>query len=327
MIIRHGLVRGGLGFSPGGDGSVIEDWLRGRTNGVLMRVAGIIAWTGVTPNALTVLGFLGMVVAGVLCARGSFFFAGIVVAASCAFDALDGALARASGAASVFGAFLDSFLDRYAEAAVYAGLLVHYAGAGPTWGVWAAFAAAIGSLMVSYARARAEGLGVACRVGSSPGLGGARSSSSGWSPVSSSRRSRFLRSQPMPPRLEGSSTFAGLRFLRHGLPGHHKLFSPALSHPSSCYHSLCEPSGTVAHNYIYISKITTTSSTIYFLCLILQQLSSLPSPISSNRPLKSNTSLPRKHPSPPPSLPHSSTGSSLSKPSMQLLPGTRASGG
>lgn len=165
MIIRHGLVRGGLGFSPGGDGSVIEDWLRGRTNGVLMRVAGIIAWTGVTPNALTVLGFLGMVVAGVLCARGSFFFAGIVVAASCAFDALDGALARASGAASVFGAFLDSFLDRYAEAAVYAGMLIHYAGVGPAWGVGATFAAAIGSLMVSYARARAEGLGVACRVG------------------------------------------------------------------------------------------------------------------------------------------------------------------
>jgi CDP-diacylglycerol--glycerol-3-phosphate 3-phosphatidyltransferase len=106
-----------------------------------------------------------MAVAGVLCASGSFFPAGLVVAASCAFDALDGALARASGAVSVFGAFLDSFLDRYAEAAVYAGMLIHYAGVGPAWGVGATFAAAIGSLMVSYARARAEGLGVACRVG------------------------------------------------------------------------------------------------------------------------------------------------------------------
>jgi len=144
---------------------VIEDRLRARTNGALMRVAGLIAKTGVTPNTLTVLGFLGMVVAGILCASGSFFLAGIVVAASCAFDALDGALARASGAVSVFGAFLDSFLDRYAEAAVYAGILIYYTGAGPAWGVGATFAAAIGSLMVSYARARAEGLGVACRAG------------------------------------------------------------------------------------------------------------------------------------------------------------------
>lgn len=144
---------------------MIEDRLRARTNGALMRAAGLIAGTGVTPNTLTLLGFLGMAGAGVLCAAGSFFFAGVLVAASCAFDALDGALARASGAASVFGAFLDSFLDRYAEAAVYAGLLVHYAGEGPTWGVEAAFFAAIGSLMVSYARARAEGLGVACRAG------------------------------------------------------------------------------------------------------------------------------------------------------------------
>ena len=130
-----------------------------------MRIAALIARTGATPNTLTLLGFLGMAVAGVFCAWGSFFFAGLVVAASSAFDALDGALARTTGAASVFGAFLDSFLDRYAEAAVYAGLLMYYAGVGPAWGVEAAFFAAVGSLMVSYARARAEGLGVACRAG------------------------------------------------------------------------------------------------------------------------------------------------------------------
>jgi len=157
---------GGTGGSPSpGDGPVIEERLRAETNGALMRVAALIARTGATPNTLTLLGFFGMAVAGVFCAGGSFFAAGIMVAASCIFDALDGALARATGAASVFGAFFDSFLDRYAEAAVYAGLLVHYAGAGTAWGVEAAFAAAIGSLMVSYARARAEGLGVACRAG------------------------------------------------------------------------------------------------------------------------------------------------------------------
>ncbi len=148
-----------------GEGPVIEEHLRGRLNGTLMRVATLIARTGATPNTLTALGFLGMAAAGVLCAFGSFFFAGIVVAASSAFDALDGALARATGAASPFGAFFDSFLDRYAEAAVYGGIVVYYAGTGTVWGVGAAFAAAIGSLMVSYARARAEGLGVECRAG------------------------------------------------------------------------------------------------------------------------------------------------------------------
>lgn len=148
-----------------GGGPVIEEQLRARTNGLLMQIAALIARTGATPNTLTLFGFFGMAVAGVLCAGGSFFAAGVIVAASCVFDALDGALARATGAASVFGAFFDSFLDRYAEAAVYAGLLVHYAGAGTAWGVEAVFAAAIGSLMVSYARARAEGLGMACRAG------------------------------------------------------------------------------------------------------------------------------------------------------------------
>jgi len=144
---------------------VIEEHLRARTNGMLARVAGLVAWTGATPNTLTLLGFFGMAGAGILCASGSFFLAGVTVAASCIFDALDGALARATGATSIFGAFFDSFLDRYAEAAVYAGLLVYYAGAGTPWGIEAAFAAAIGSLMVSYARARAEGLGIACRAG------------------------------------------------------------------------------------------------------------------------------------------------------------------
>ncbi|WP_214019747.1 CDP-alcohol phosphatidyltransferase family protein [Methanoculleus sp.] len=144
---------------------MIEELLRARTNGTLTRIAALVARTGATPNTLTLLGFFGMAVAGVLCAGGSFFFAGLAVAASCAFDALDGALARVTGAGSVFGAFFDSFLDRYAEAAVYAGLIVYYAGTGTAWGVEAAFAAAVGSLMVSYARARAEGLGVECRAG------------------------------------------------------------------------------------------------------------------------------------------------------------------
>lgn len=144
---------------------MIEEHLRGRVSGALTRVATLIARTGATPNTLTLLGFLGMAAAGALCALGWFFLAGLVVAASCVFDALDGALARATGAASTYGAFFDSFLDRYAEAAIYGGLVIYYAGAGTPWGAETAFFASIGSLMVSYARARAEGLGVECRAG------------------------------------------------------------------------------------------------------------------------------------------------------------------
>jgi CDP-diacylglycerol---glycerol-3-phosphate 3-phosphatidyltransferase len=144
---------------------VIEGCLRARVNGTLERVARLIAWTGATPNALTVIGFGGMVIAGVFCAIGSFLAAGLIVAAACTLDALDGALARVTGSASSFGAFLDSFLDRYAEAAIYAGLLVFFSRAGTPWGIEIAFAAAVGSLMVSYARARAEGLGIDCRTG------------------------------------------------------------------------------------------------------------------------------------------------------------------
>lgn len=161
----HGTVGSGRGSTLRGDGPVIEEHLRARVDGALTRIAALVARTGATPNTLTLLGFFGMAAAGVFCAWGSFFAAGLVVAASCVFDALDGALARATGAASLYGAFFDSFLDRYAEAAVYGGLVVYYAGVGTAWGVEAAFAAAIGSLMVSYARARAEGLGVECRAG------------------------------------------------------------------------------------------------------------------------------------------------------------------
>jgi CDP-diacylglycerol--glycerol-3-phosphate 3-phosphatidyltransferase len=159
------MAEGGRGSTLRGDWPVIEEHLRARVDGALTRIAALAARTGATPNTLTLLGFLGMAAAGVLCTRGSFFFAGVIVAASCIFDALDGALARLTGAASPYGAFFDSFLDRYAEAAVYGGLLVYYAGAGTPWGVEAAFAAAVGSLMVSYARARAEGLGIECRAG------------------------------------------------------------------------------------------------------------------------------------------------------------------
>ncbi|MGC9435573.1 MAG: CDP-alcohol phosphatidyltransferase family protein [Methanomicrobiales archaeon] len=142
---------------------MIDGWLRARVDGPLARVAGVAGRIGLTPNRLTAAGFLLMAGAGLLCAGGRFVGAGLLVVLSGACDALDGSLARLRGSETTFGAFLDSFLDRYGEIALFAGLLVWYAGS-PTES-FLVFAAVTGSLMVSYARARAEGAGIACCIG------------------------------------------------------------------------------------------------------------------------------------------------------------------
>jgi CDP-diacylglycerol--glycerol-3-phosphate 3-phosphatidyltransferase len=128
-------------------------------------VALAIARTGVTPNTLTLLGFLGNLGAAVLVARGEFLAGGLVVLAASALDLLDGALARATGRVTRFGGVLDSVLDRLSEAAVLAALVFYYAGLHRREEVALAFAAAVGSMMVSYMRARAEGAGLDLREG------------------------------------------------------------------------------------------------------------------------------------------------------------------
>jgi CDP-diacylglycerol--glycerol-3-phosphate 3-phosphatidyltransferase len=127
--------------------------------------ARILSKTGVTPNTLTVLGFLVSVAAGVLIAKGHFLAGGLVVLFAGAFDLLDGPVARATGKTTKFGGFLDSTLDRLSEAAVIAGILAYYAFNEGTWESLLAFGCFVGSVMVSYLRARAEGLGIKCEVG------------------------------------------------------------------------------------------------------------------------------------------------------------------
>lgn len=121
---------------------------------------------GLTPNALTIIGSLLTASVGLLIAQGWFLAAGLCLWLFSATDTLDGALARATGRVSVFGAFLDSVCDRYAEAAVFFGLVWWYQSVGDALGVGLAYVALVGSLMVSYARARAEGVGLqAAEVG------------------------------------------------------------------------------------------------------------------------------------------------------------------
>jgi CDP-diacylglycerol--glycerol-3-phosphate 3-phosphatidyltransferase len=121
---------------------------------------------GFTPNALTLIGSVLTASVGLLTAQGWFAVAGVCLWVFSTLDTLDGALARATDRVSTFGAFFDSVCDRYADAAVYLGLTWWYASVGYPLGVLLAGVALIGSFMVSYARARAEGLGLqAAEVG------------------------------------------------------------------------------------------------------------------------------------------------------------------
>ena len=120
---------------------------------------------GVGPDALTATGWAFSLVAATLFAVGYLRTAGAVMLFAGLFDALDGAVARESGRAGPFGAFLDSTLDRISESAVFVGIIFYAAVQGSPYGSLLAGIAMTFSLATSYTRARAEGLGVDCEVG------------------------------------------------------------------------------------------------------------------------------------------------------------------
>jgi CDP-diacylglycerol--glycerol-3-phosphate 3-phosphatidyltransferase len=144
---------------------MIGERVRKWTYGIFNAIAHAIGRTGISPNALTIMGFLLHLGVAYLLARGWFLWGGLAIVFAGIFDALDGAVARASNRVSKFGAFLDSNLDRFSEALLYFGLLLYYVRYGTTLYTILVYAAMIGSLMVSYARARAEGIGVQLREG------------------------------------------------------------------------------------------------------------------------------------------------------------------
>ena len=123
------------------------------------------ARAGIQANWLTYLGFVLNIVVAVILVNGWFALGGALFLIVNALDFLDGAVARAAGTAGAYGAFLDSVLDRYSEAVVFVGLIVWYARADDTLAVTVTALALAGSFMVSYCRARAEGLGLDCEVG------------------------------------------------------------------------------------------------------------------------------------------------------------------
>ena len=127
---------------------------------ILTPIVRGLATVGVTPTMLTTVGFLGNVLAAWFVIEGWLFAAGAAVLFFSALDMLDGALARHTGTASRFGALYDSTLDRLSEAAVLFGVFWYQMDLGNREEALLAFLAVVGSLMVSYVRARSEGLGM-----------------------------------------------------------------------------------------------------------------------------------------------------------------------
>lgn len=118
-----------------------------------------------TPNAISMVGLVGNLIAAGLILEGHFFFAGLAFIIGSVMDTLDGRYSRMSGKGTLFGAFLDSTLDRIEEGVVLAAVAWHFAEQGENVAAAMCVLVVLGSLMVSYTRARAEALGVECKVG------------------------------------------------------------------------------------------------------------------------------------------------------------------
>lgn len=151
--------------SPAAQPATFTDWMRRRFQAVANAAAGFLSRLGLTPNAVTLAGLLGAILGSLLLALGHIPAGGLVILVSGALDGLDGAMARRQGKVTKFGAHLDSTCDRWSELFLFGGLILFFALNASLIGVILSYAAAVGSVMVSYVKARAEGLGMECKVG------------------------------------------------------------------------------------------------------------------------------------------------------------------
>ena len=144
---------------------MLSDVVRKYSRVFLEPLARFISRTGISPNVITVIGFLLMAGVAFVLARGYLVWGGLLIIAAALFDAIDGTLARMMGRTSRFGAFLDSTLDRFSEAIIFLGLFIYLIEQDQKIELILIYATVVGSMMVSYARARAEGIGVPLKDG------------------------------------------------------------------------------------------------------------------------------------------------------------------
>src|SRR5512141_2765457 len=141
------------------------DYLRLWFKWFLDPLGGFFNRLGITPNMMTMLGLIGNTIGAFFLARGEMLTGGIFVLIMTPIDALDGTMARLRGESSDFGAFVDSVSDRYSELIIYGGLLYYFLSIGDPVGGLITYAAAAGSVLVSYVKSRAETLGYTAKIG------------------------------------------------------------------------------------------------------------------------------------------------------------------
>lgn len=141
------------------------DKLRILFKGILDPIGSFLNRTGMTPNTITLIGLLGTAAGAWFISQGRMTTGAVVLLVFVLVDALDGTMARLRGEPTDFGGFVDSVSDRYAEFITFGGLVYFFLSRGDTPGVMMTFAATAGSVLVSYVKARAEGLGFGAKVG------------------------------------------------------------------------------------------------------------------------------------------------------------------
>jgi CDP-diacylglycerol--glycerol-3-phosphate 3-phosphatidyltransferase len=143
----------------------VRDSLKSLGQKILAPILVLLHKTGITPNTITWFGFLLLLPAVYLLAKGRFIYAALIIIFASLFDMLDGALARKYDQKTKFGGFLDSTVDRFSEGVLYLGLLIYYGGIGNFNGIIFCYITLFASFLVSYIRARASGLRIDCEIG------------------------------------------------------------------------------------------------------------------------------------------------------------------
>ncbi|KUK96068.1 MAG: Putative phosphatidylinositol synthase [Anaerolineaceae bacterium 46_22] len=147
------------------DPKTFTDFLRRLFKDVLDSIAAFLNKLGVKPNMVTAAGLIGNLIAAFFIAYGKLTWGGLIAMLVGPLDALDGTMARMRNESGRYGAFVDSVTDRYSEIALYGGLLVYFNKTGTWQDALLVFFAAVGSIMVSYTRARAEALNYSAKIG------------------------------------------------------------------------------------------------------------------------------------------------------------------
>ena len=143
----------------------LEMYLRKVFKNVIDPIARGLLRIGITPNAITAIGFLLSTVAAVFVSQGQFTIAGLILLVAAPLDVVDGSMARMIGTPSAYGSLIDSVTDRYSELVVFGGMMFYFINTQNTLAGMLVYVAAAGSVLVSYVKARAEGLNLNAKVG------------------------------------------------------------------------------------------------------------------------------------------------------------------